>query len=319
MVTSVYALVCEALSGLISRRAAENVVRDAVRSAGTSVDRVTAREMQDLLKGRIFGRLQTIIPVTQARGEVRTLLRQLDAMLAERRPLGPEVLEGLGALRAEFAPYAGADHPVAARIRTGLDSVHESPDAVLALNSLWDELAVLQLELSDPPADPEDRSLDPGALTPAAVTPAAVTLPAAREPDRPAEAARAVPIAVAERPAAARAVRRPAGRMTPEQQELLMTRFALEEGVVGVVLCDRLGGVHNARLNEGSAEMLAGVSAATAMLLDRTRPFGVFYSHLGEASVFIVPLGEDLLTVLAGAHVNVGRVLSEVEALKEEI
>lgn len=313
MVNSVYALVCEALSGLISRRAAENVVRDALRSAGKSVDRVTAREMQELLKGRIFERLQTIIPVTQARGEVRTLLRQLDAMLAERRPLGPELLEGLEALRAEFAPYAGAEHPVAARIRAGLESVAEAPDAVLALNSLWDELAVLQLELSDPPAAPEDPSsgLSSGAPPPILIPPAT-----AREPDRPAETGR---VAVAERPAATRAARRPAGRMTPEQQELLMTRFALEEGVVGVVLCDRLGGVHNSRLNEGSAELLAGVSAATAMLLGRTRPFGVFYSHLGEAIVFIVPLGQDLLTVLAGAHVNVGRILSEVEALKEEI
>lgn len=284
MVNSVYALVCEALSGLVSRRAAESMVRDALRSAGTSVDRVTAREMRDVLKGPVLSRLQAIIPVAQARGEIRILLGRLEAVANERRPLGPEVLEGLDALRAEFAPFAAWDHPLAARLRAGLDALPEAPDPVRALNALWDELAVLQLELSDPPlVDGND-----GASRAAA-------LPAPAEPRR-----------------------RGTARATPEQQELLMTRFALEEGVVGVVLCDRLGTVRNARLADGSADRIAGVSAATAMLLDRTRSFSVYYTHLGEASVFIAPLGDELLTVLADGHVNVGRVLSEVGAVKEE-
>jgi predicted regulator of Ras-like GTPase activity (Roadblock/LC7/MglB family) len=37
------------------------------------------------------------------------------------------------------------------------------------------------------------------------------------------------------------------------------------------------------------------------------------------ANVFIAPLGDSLLTVLADKQVNVGRVLSEVKTVKEEI
>ena len=53
MANSVYLAVCDALSHIVSRRAAENIVRDALRTARTDPDAVTAREMQDMLKGQV--------------------------------------------------------------------------------------------------------------------------------------------------------------------------------------------------------------------------------------------------------------------------
>jgi hypothetical protein len=107
-----------------------------------------------------------------------------------------------------------------------------------------------------------------------------------------------------------------AGMLTPADQEALLSRFALEEGVVGVLLSDRLGKVYSSRM-EGNASHLASVTAATVFLLLKDRPLHVFYCQMGQANVFIAPFKTLTLTVLADAHVNVGRVLAEVNAVKE--
>jgi predicted regulator of Ras-like GTPase activity (Roadblock/LC7/MglB family) len=345
MANNVYLTVCDALSLIVSRRAAENIVRDALAFGGTDGDRVTAREMQDLLRGRIFARLQTIMPVPQARGEVKLLLSKLETTVRTIPPLTPEVLEGLEALRAEFAQFVHLDHVRAQNMRLGLETLSESPDPIKALNGLWAELDLLQQEqgfasvsvaqpdpsasefegvdldfletefaLDDPRASENDTVVPASAPvlgSPALGTPD-LFVPALTVPDAVASAQAAPMVAVLARPST-----RQLG--TPEAQDRVLSRFALEEGVVGVVLTDRSGGVVQARLPSGEADQLAGVSAATAMLLGKQKPFDVFYATLTNASVFIVPLEDLLLTVLADAHVNIGRVLSEVKAIKEEL
>jgi hypothetical protein len=512
MANSVYLAVCDALSHIVSRRAAENIVRDALRTIKSDPDAVTAREMQEMLKGQVFARLQQIIPVAQARGEIKTLLQKLEALnISDKPSLSPEVLEGLEALRAEFAPYLKLEHRRVKRIRAGIDVLPEAPDPVRALNSLWAELDLLFNEIgpSEPetPAEPElvaavpvvlepepvfvpkpsahptpvsgvssdgvleiaddldeesvsmaaasttsvsmatvelgryelpDALIDPldelelddgiEASTPNGTEQAATsegtpflisefdefglefeleespgpetvdapifavesfespepvaaklnpstsaeidpaeelrraleeeaalrqafdeeaglqsnssTVPEAIKPE-PAqlEPSKSEPIApittpssspapsattTARKPAASRRTAvatkpRPQAALSNEAQELLIARFALEEGVIGVTISNRVGQVSLSRMREGSAEDLAGMSAATAMLLESQRSFDVFYTDLGVANVFIAPLGDSLLTVLADKQVNVGRVLSEVKTVKEEI
>ena len=87
MANSVYLAVCDALSHIVSRRAAENIVRDALRTIKSDPDAVTAREMQEMLKGQVFARLQQIIPVAQARGEIKTLLQKLEALNISDKPM----------------------------------------------------------------------------------------------------------------------------------------------------------------------------------------------------------------------------------------
>jgi hypothetical protein len=358
MANNVYLTVCDALSLIVSRRAAENIVRDALALAQMDIDQVTVHEMQDLLRGRIFARLQTIMPVAQARGEIRTLLSKLESTVRKVLPLTPEVLEGLEALRNEFAPYQNLDHARARGVQLGIETLAESPDPVKALNALWAELDLLQQEqgliapmrgfsesdfeavdlefldtefaFDDSFASEVDR-LVPAALV--ATTPdsaqteflqaeSALSESVPSEPS-PIEAVR-VEAAQAEAAQAAPTVAvlaRPRARQlgTPEAQDRVLSRFALEEGVLGVALTDRMGGVVQARLPNGEASQLAGVSAATAMLLSKHKPFEVFYANLVDASVFIAPLEDLLLTILGDAHVNVGRVLSEVKAIKEEL
>jgi hypothetical protein len=501
MANSVYLAVCDALSHIVSRRAAENIVRDALRTARTDPDAVTAREMQDMLKGQVFARLQQIIPVAQARGEIKTLLQKLEAMNVNEKPsLSPEVLEGLEALRAEFAPFVKLEHRRVKRIRAGIDVLPEAPDPVRALNSLWAELDLLfneigpsepevpvapepiavpvmlasepvpapkpsahptpvsgvssdgvleiaddleaeeepveiagnstvelgryelpdaiidPLELDAPPllgtddiqatpsgdapfmiaefdefglefeleesTEPEAQELpnleleqptepvvakrDPGAsgeINPAEELRRALeeeaalrrafdeeaglqsnATPADAEPSNPASivldsstdhstvapstglssTANQTTSVTARKPSPARRTAivtkpRPQVTLSHEAQELLIARFALEEGVIGVAISNRIGQVSLSRMREGSADDLAGMTAATAMLLESQRSFDVFYTDLGVATVFIAPLGDSLLTVLADKQVNVGRVLSEVKTVKEEI
>ena len=512
MANSVYLAVCDALSHIVSRRAAENIVRDALRTARTDPDAVTAREMQDMLKGQVFARLQQIIPVAQARGEIKNLLQKLEALNANEKPsLSPEVLEGLEALRAEFAPFVKLEHRRVKRIRAGIDVLPEAPDPVRALNSLWAELDLLfneigpsepevpvapvmaemftpepvlipkpsahptpvsgvssdgvleiaddleteeepveiagnatvelgryelpdavlnpletedhkpllgtedvpdlvasggdapfmiaefdefglefeleegtepeaqelpNLELEQPaepivakrnpgvsseinPAEELRRALEEEAalrrafdeeaglqsnapaaepskpqpvalgssaghttIAPATVATATVA-PPTMSPSSVASTANQPAPATARKPAPARrtaiAKSRPQVTLSNEAKELLIARFALEEGVIGVTISDRIGQVSLSRMREGSADDLAGMTAATAMLLESQRSFDVFYTDLGVANVFIAPLGDSLLTVLADKQVNVGRVLSEVKTVKEEI
>jgi hypothetical protein len=538
MANSVYLAVCDALSHIVSRRAAENIVRDALRTIKSDPDAVTAREMQDMLKGQVFARLQQIIPVAQARGEIKTLLQKLEALNASEKPtLSPEVLEGLDALRAEFAPFVKLDHRRVKRIRAGIEVLPEAPDPVRALNSLWAELDLLfneigpdgsdidaqsevtaavmttsemvqpekvvqavlepvpqpkpsahptpvsgissdgvleiaddlvddeadgqavlgnatvelsRYELPDAIIDPQDDEVQaaPGLLEPGseaasgaapfmiaefdefgldfelesepeAQTSAAETElfeapeatpvqpgPAKRDPgvsaeldpaeelrraleeeaelrrafdeeagfqsnssaaieaqsdlqpdsgvlaasasqlkapdpkpteakqaeskqaepkSAPSPAVKSKPAPTANTPSAPRRsavatkARPTLTALSNEAQELLIARFALEEGVIGVTISNRAGQVSLSRMREGSADDLAGMTAATAMLLESQRSFDVFYTDLGVANVFIAPLGASLLTVLADKQVNVGRVLSEVKTVKEEI
>jgi predicted regulator of Ras-like GTPase activity (Roadblock/LC7/MglB family) len=105
--------------------------------------------------------------------------------------------------------------------------------------------------------------------------------------------------------------------MTPEEQENLLSRFASQEGVIGVALCSRFGQVIMARLNEGSASHLSSVVAATVMVLEKSKVARLFYAQFENTSAFIAPFGDGILTVLANSSVNVGRVLSEVNALDQ--
>ena len=387
-----YDLVCDALSRIVSRRAAENMVSDALRGARLTVADVRPDQMKGLLKSVVFARLQQIIPIAQAKGEIRQILNALETQFSAPRAFSPEVEEGWLALRAEFARVPNQRLPRAQRLAAGIAQLPDSADPVRVLNDLWAELDLVQLEASpqanlplpSTPRYPSDLLLESGEYAslqfemeypensqvnaPALGRPRAginqdlnltivdqpttraptldqvkqptldetkqsteIKMPALRQfetplpapleldfralaiPDQPSQAvpSKVVPSKVVPK------FRKALTFETPEAQENLLTRFALEEGVTGVLLSKRDGAVLLARLSSGSAAHLAGVVAATTMLLAKRHPFQVFYTNLGSVVAFIAPLEQQLLTVLAGPDVNVGRVFTELESLKE--
>lgn len=373
MPNRVYLTVCDALSSIVSRRAAENIVADALRSAGTNADKVTASEMQNLLRSTVFARLQQIIPVAQAKGEIRVILGKLEVGFMESKPsiLSPEVLEGLEAIKAEFRMFGHSVNPRVLRLADGIGSLSNAADPIQALNMLWAELDLLQAEESglplkgaslqavtiDPGASgvffPDDQLLNPefildleAGLTEAGLIEAGLaksqtpTLTESlwikdataealgleqvilEEPEESIEALKpgsppSTPVQVPVAPKLARLRAQTKLAMTPEEQEHLLSRFASQEGVIGVALCSRFGQVLMARLNEGSASHLSSVVAATVMVLEKSRVARLFYAQFENTSAFIAPFGDGILTVLANSSVNVGRVLSEVNALDQ--
>ncbi|MEY4529993.1 MAG: hypothetical protein RLZZ156_714 [Deinococcota bacterium] len=414
MPNAVYDIVCDALSRIVSHRAAENIVSDALRGAKLSPLDVRPEQMQSLLKSEVFRRLQQIIPVAQAKGEIRQILTALETQFTAARAFSPEVEEGWLALRDEFRKIDNQTSNRAQRLGKSIAQLPDSTDPVRVLNDLWAELDLLQLELSPSSIAPvlesryqgdlllesgEFASLNfeldhfdsivpdpvgvslgrPGAVvTPrpdAVVTTSsdlvvaprsdAVVAPRLDSLDSP-RMHQDVHLTIVDEPTpnkqtvtsiqsgfqleniapleldlaglvaapvvAADLVVAPVITSkdftdavalqnnlleSAESQEALLTRFALEEGVTGVLLSKRNGDVIAARLSIGSANHLAGVVAATTMLLAKRRHFRVFYTHLESVSAFIAPLGDQLLTVLADASVNVGRVFTELESLKE--
>ena len=366
MANSVYNTVCDALSGIVSRRAAENIVREALHSAKTDPDRVTAAEMQSLLKSAVFARLQQIIPVAQAKGEIKQILTRLEKSFSTTKtPLSPEVLEGLTALQAEFRPYAKLSQPRAQRLRGSIQALPDATDPVKALNTLWAELDLLQLELSGrtPPAPSTQPPLTDELMLSSgeyalsydfeeliADVPLANVMPINSVPDEvvltnepsvlpelklklPDVSASAAPriadlavspvfsgdLAVAPNKDLT-ANQTPMFRFdTASGREALLSHFALEEGVVGVLLTDRLGTVLASRLSSGDDDHLAAVVAATTLLLERHRAFKLFYTHLAEVSAFIGSAHPYLLTVLSDDRVNVGRILSAMASLEEDV
>jgi hypothetical protein len=413
MANQTYNLVCDALSRIVSRRAAENIVSDALRSAKVSPQDVRPDQMQSLLKSVVFARLQQIIPVAQAKGEIRQILTALETQFSSRA-FSPEVEEGWNALREEFKRIPDPGTPRAVRLSKSIADLPKNADPVRVLNDLWAELDLLQLEAAGQnptPAEPRfqgDLLLEsgeyaalnfelelpdvaepaptlgrPGAGLVSRINQDDVVLPSSQndiavrasqddlvlrstldnqtqppqdlnltvvdEPlPRPSDFGADVPplelnldglieipqpalVAVqpvqgssvqpvrgsSVPPPATKSTRTPLFLETAEAQEALLTRFALEEGVTGVLLSKRNGDVLMSRLSSGSPQHLAGVVAATTMLLTKRRSFQVFYTHLESVSAFIAPLDQNILTVLADAAVNVGRVFTELESLKE--
>lgn len=334
MANRVYNTVCDALSGIVSRRAAENIVREALLSAKTDPNRVTASEMQSLLKSAVFARLQQIIPVAQAKGEIKQILTRLEKSFSPPKTslLTPEVLEGLTALQAEFRPYAKLSQPRAQRLRGQLQALPASADPVKALNTLWAELDLLQLELSGrtpsaplaPPIMTEDLMLSSGEYAlnyefeelSATAPPVAVL-----EPPKIAFTAAPVVFNLLTTPPSDLSASRTATFDLESilGREAMLSHFALEEGVIGVLLTDRLGTVLASRLSSGDDDHLAAVVAATTLLLERHRGFKLFYTHLAEVSAFIGTAGKYLLTVLSDDRVNVGRILSAMTSLEEDV
>jgi predicted regulator of Ras-like GTPase activity (Roadblock/LC7/MglB family) len=377
MPNRVYLTVCDALSSIVSRRAAENIVADALRTAGTNADKVTASEMQNLLRSTVFARLQQIIPVAQAKGEIRVILSKLEAGFTESKSsvLSPEVLEGLEAIKAEFRMFSNSANPRVLRLADGMGALSQAADPIQALNLLWAELDLLQAEESGLPLKgaslQQALTIDPGAsgvffpddqlsnpefvldleaglseagLIEAAAKSQTPTLTESlwikdatqtdaigseqvilEEPEEGIEGLKLdslpdLPTMPVQAPAAPKSLRLRAQTklaMTPEEQENLLSRFASQEGVIGVALCSRFGQVIMARLNEGSASHLSSVVAATVMVLEKSKVARLFYAQFENTSAFIAPFGDGILTVLANSSVNVGRVLSEVNALDQ--
>ena len=261
MPTPVYTLVINALSHSVSERAADTMLKAALRDAHASPENVSAQEMQAVLSGPLLRRLAGVLPQAQASRDLLSLSRRI----AEQHPRALTLfLDPEGPLHWDSLGSEGADNPVSAdqegdgQGRDGQGSGSAPPT-----------LRADDFEYDDPDFsafEGEQRHYD---------------------------------------------------LSTPEGQEALLTDLARQPGVQGVVICDQGGQVLRSRTNRGE-KALSSIVAATVLLF-RQRSLKILCADLGQIKVCMRPLGEYCVAVLAGEQVNIGRVITELQQLREAV
>ena len=91
----------------------------------------------------------------------------------------------------------------------------------------------------------------------------------------------------------------------PAARERMASALAREEGVSGVLL--QGPDYQEARLP--GVEDLAPILAVANNLLQKQKPYKIFYSVFGDGHVLIRPLGSALVAVVAKRHANLGRLM----------
>lgn len=250
MTNPVYNLTVRALSGLVSERAADTLLRGALRDQGLAPEGISAREMQRVIEGPLLGRLSGVLPAAQARAELGALVQQLarqEAPAPAPRPASPAVTwdEPPGTELTRWDDSEGSEG----------DGSHDGPG-----------LQADDFEFDDPDylAPPETRAYALG---------------------------------------------------DPAEQDALISHLARMTGVQGVLICRASGEVLRERALPGAAS-LGSVVAATALLF-RKRALRLMSADLGGRTVAMRPLGTFCVAVVAGPGVNVGRLLAELQHLRE--
>lgn len=325
MGNAVYNMVCEAFGNLISHRAAENLVVEALKEIGLTPEKVTAEQMHDLLRKGIFRRLQRIIPVVQAKGEIKVLLKALEGSLGIQLVSQPEVKPEA---QSEVKPEVVADSK---------DTVTAAAKATV-LTSEIPKTAPIPAPIAPPPMPPAHvTSTVETRWEPAA--PMMVPMEPVVEPPliqaSPTEELFEIfdsslfdnPEAIFEFDLTALPKRRKRTKAPREDkpvlkevayQDALLSRFAMEEGVSDVLLSDRAGVVLNGR-GRNTGQALAALSARSVQIQNGIYP-SQFYIDLDTHFIWVVPLDLNiLLTVVASSSTNIGRILGEILAVKEEL
>ena len=251
MPTPVYTLVINALSNSVSERAADTMLKAALKDVYATPESVTAQEMQAVLSGPLLRRLAGVLPQAQASRDLLTLSRRITeqhprALTLFLDPEGPLHWDGVG---SEGAAGFGRSDPGGAS-------------------------AALTLGADDFEYDDPDFSAFEGE-------------------------------------------QRHYDLSTSEGQEALLTDLARQPGVQGVVICDQGGQVIRSRANKGE-KALSSIVAATVLLF-RQRSLKILCADLGQIKVCMRPLGEYCVAVLAGEQVNIGRVITELQQLREAV
>ncbi|GGR22786.1 roadblock/LC7 domain-containing protein [Deinococcus ruber] len=120
MPTPVYTLVVDALSGSVSERAADTMLRDALRDAQLAAETVTPQEMQAVLSGPLLRRLSAVLPPQQAGRTLRSISRRV----VEKNPRAPTLfLDPEGPLHWDSLDETGAEGDLGAE-----DFEYDDPD-----------------------------------------------------------------------------------------------------------------------------------------------------------------------------------------------
>lgn len=299
MQNDVYRITRHELTELVSPRAAERMLDDALRASGQSPETIGAAAMRKLLLGPVRRQLATVLP---KQGLTRSLKR-IAADVAKVAKTGsaptqaPSFANGAGGARAEAARGAAEAHLIDAS--GGMSAL----DAAVKRSSVYlPDLPSLRLT----PA-PAARLTGTAGVAAAGVAPdaaptaakagaalSAATAPAASHPSPPA------PAAVLDAAAMDAAVRIFGALETVRQVVIVRgTRVALERG------------------EAVDARRLPTLVRSTRLLLARGGNLRVLSLEHPQGVLFVFPMGADAIVVVTRPNVNIGAVLAARAAFEE--
>ncbi len=278
-------MVSETLGRVVSGRAAEQLLRDALRDAALTPEHVSASEMQRVLVSTLEHRLTSVIPTLRAHDELRRLATRLQQSYPKATTLFPGAEVAPGNL-ATLSVWSQDDEPQDTAFQGAVWTAGRQADGAPETardRSPGSDAGERALGAED--FDAGDFDLDDF------------------EFDDPSE------------PALLSAPLRLCDLRDASGQDGLLSDLARLGGVHGVVLCNAAGKVVRARSQKG-ADALGAVMAATAALF-RNRPWHILCVDLHTQTVCVRPLGQHFVALLAGGNVNLGQLIAELSSLKE--
>jgi hypothetical protein len=305
---AIYTTTRDGLADLVSRQAADRLLREAVASAGADPDTVDARAMSRLLRGRLRRELERTLP----RAGVRRRLAHIDRRLARQHAdaLRPAPRRGLdrqaGAAPSATEPPPPAPESEVERRRADVDA----PPATVWRREPADVATETQRRRAFPVAgDPELTSAGAAKARPASVAPP----PSAPVADAAAGAA-AAPAIAPDAAATPRAQAPPRVRPRPDD---LIERVAEREGVRQWVWCPDHG-KPEARGDGPAPERVAAALGPLVTVLGRHGPVRSLHVRHGRGHVLVGFDRGSSLTVAGDDGLNLGAIYATFRALEEE-
>lgn len=160
MTNAVYSMIVRALAGSVSERAAETMLRAALREQNLTSEGVSALEMQRVLSGPLLNRLSTVLPQARARAELQALASRLEVqypkaptLFNDTRPVAawdenPVMTntrwDDLPHLNAEDFEFDDPDYTGPAEVKSyALDSASGQDDLILEFARMQGVLGVM--------------------------------------------------------------------------------------------------------------------------------------------------------------------------------
>jgi hypothetical protein len=299
---AIYTTTRDGLADLVSRPAADRLLRDALAAVGSDPDDVDAGTMSRLLRGRVRRELERTLP----RAGVRRRLARLDRQLARQRAEALRPPPRRGPARRD--PGAAAEPP----------APPSPPPAPGATAEPAPAAPVWRREPADVASDDQRRRAFPVAGDPelAAAGDAPAGASVAPPPPIPsaAPAASGPAPAVAPAPSAAAPVAPPPVRPRPDR---LLERIAEREAVRQWVWCP----AHGRPEGRGDGPAPDRVGAALGPLvtvLGRHGPVRSLHVHHGRGHVLVGFDRGSSLAVAGDDGLNLGAIYATFRALEEE-
>lgn len=325
MANEVYTRALGGVQNLVSAKAASRALNNALRARGETPDTVDAEAMSRILLGPILSEFETILP----REGLKRQLRGLAANLRKNFP------------KAAPEPVAEPTVELAEEVEISAEDVHEEaayeddtsipssgretdPGFVYQTKALSEVPESLDLIFSvsassvKVPQPPEHQQREPNAPSAASAALGPDVLEIPEEPfELPEEffAHLGADAPASPEPVSSAPVSEP---LSQEQLETAVLRLAQLEQVKFVAALRSSGEVAAKRGSGMDADALAQLGLIGLKLLRRSGPLQTYYLAHTQGQLFLLPIGDDTLTLVGTPELNVGAVFNTFATLKEE-